>query len=110
MDPAALIAELQRLRIEHKDISDAVVALELGNAAMDPSIESHVYLGTPTGAIDSWLAYAWSAQGKTYADALPNIANGVLKIPNTVTGSILDLAIIWRGLKAPLPGQPDPKA
>ena len=33
MDPAALIAELQRLRIEHKDISDAVVALEaLGQA------------------------------------------------------------------------------
>ena len=28
MDPAALIAELQRLRVEHKDISDAVVALE----------------------------------------------------------------------------------
>ena len=33
MDPAALIAELQRLRVEHKDISDAVVALEaLGQA------------------------------------------------------------------------------
>jgi len=33
MDPAALIAELQRLRIEHKDISDAVDALEaLGQA------------------------------------------------------------------------------
>ena len=33
MDPAALIAELQRLRIEPKDISDAVVALEaLGQA------------------------------------------------------------------------------
>ena len=32
-DPASLIAELQRLRIEHKDISDAVVALEaLGQA------------------------------------------------------------------------------
>ena len=27
-DPAALMAELQRLRIEHKDISDAVEALE----------------------------------------------------------------------------------
>jgi hypothetical protein len=33
LDPAALIAELQRLRIEHKDISDAVDALEaLGQA------------------------------------------------------------------------------
>ena len=32
-DPASLIAELQRLRVEHKDISDAVVALEaLGQA------------------------------------------------------------------------------
>ncbi len=32
-DPAVLIAELQQLRIEHKDISDAVVALEaLGQA------------------------------------------------------------------------------
>ncbi|MCX8504640.1 MAG: DUF465 domain-containing protein [Alphaproteobacteria bacterium] len=28
VDPAALLAELQRLRIEHKDISDAVDALE----------------------------------------------------------------------------------
>ncbi len=28
VDPAALMAELQRLRIEHKDISDAVEALE----------------------------------------------------------------------------------
>lgn len=28
VDPAMLIAELQRLRVEHKDISDAVVALE----------------------------------------------------------------------------------
>ena len=28
VDPAALLSELQRLRIEHKDISDAVDALE----------------------------------------------------------------------------------
>jgi hypothetical protein len=28
VDPAVLLAELQRLRIEHKDISDAVDALE----------------------------------------------------------------------------------
>jgi len=28
VDPASLLAELQRLRIEHKDISDAVDALE----------------------------------------------------------------------------------
>ncbi len=75
---------------------DGVESVELNDAAPPAGTLYRLYTGTATQPVDDWLAAAYAAQGRTYADALPGIAYVVLRLPNNAAAGISSLNLIAR--------------
>ncbi len=78
---------------------DAIVKVEMGDEALPDGATFTGYLGAPGQGVDTALANAWAVKGKTYADTLPGIAWGHLKLAQGKSISLGNIAITFRGLK-----------
>jgi len=79
---------------------EAVEAVEFDNEAAPAAVQRVDYLGTSTQTPDPWLVAAWAAKDVTYADALPNIAYSVLRIPPGLEFGFENIAFIVKWAKA----------
>lgn len=60
---------------------EGVQTISMGNDPVSAGAAMHHYTGTATQTVDGWLSAAFSANGITYADALPGIAYSVIRAP-----------------------------
>lgn len=80
---------------------ESVDSIEFESQAAPPTVGQTIYLGNPVQAVDPWLAAAWAASSppRVYADTLPNIAWGVLRLPPTPGLLITGLTITAKLLR-----------